>query len=235
MSIRNLLQTFIFVLGSSAALYGQSDRVPAGTDIPVRINDAIDARSPSDSRIYTAVVDRDVTDNSGRVVIRRGSDAELILRDLSQDTVVLDLESVTVDGRRYTVSTSTETITAEDSRKEGVGANKRTGKYVGGGAVLGSIIGAIAGGGKGAALGAAAGAGAGAAGQTVTRGGRIRVPAESLITFRLDRALMVGQADDGYTRDGRHYHRYGDDRNRNDDGRYDNDRNDTRRSRDRNP
>ena len=37
MSIRNLLQTFIVVLGSSAALYGQSDRVPAGTDIPVRI------------------------------------------------------------------------------------------------------------------------------------------------------------------------------------------------------
>jgi hypothetical protein len=226
MSIRNLLPTCTFVLGISLALYGQSDTVSAGTDIPVRINEAIDARSPSDSRIYTAVVDREVTDNSGRVIIRKGSNAELILRDLSQDTVVLDLESVAVDGRRYTVSTSPETITAEDSRKEGgVGANKRTGKYVGGGAVIGSIIGAIAGGGKGAAIGAAAGAGAGATGQTVTRGGAIRVPAESVITFRLDRPLRVGQADDGYMRDGRHYHRYGDD--------HFDDRNDTRRSRDR--
>jgi hypothetical protein len=226
MSIRNLLPTCTFVLGISLALYGQSDTVSAGTDIPVRINEAIDARSPSDSRIYTAVVDREVTDNSGRVIIRKGSDAELILRDLSQDTVVLDLESVTVDGRRYTVSTSPETITTEDSRKEGVGANKRTGKYVGGGAVIGSIIGAIAGDGKGAAIGAAAGAGAGATGQTVTRGGAIRVPAESVITFRLDRPLRVGQADDGYMRDGRHYHRYGDD--------HFDERNDTRRSRDRN-
>jgi len=204
-----LFNTPTFVLSLALSLYGQSDRVPAGTEIPVRINDAIDARSPSDSRIYTAVVDRDVTDNSGRVVIRRGSDAELILRDVAQDTVVLDLESVTVDGRRYTVDTSPETITADNSRKAGVGANQRTGKYVGAGAVIGSIIGAIAGGGKGAALGAAAGAGAGAVGQTVTRGGAIRVPSESLITFRLDRSLMVGRADDGFTREGRHYHRYG--------------------------
>jgi len=141
-------------------------------------------------------------------LIPSGSHAELILRDSTSHEIVLDLESIEVRGRRYVVNAETENVEARDG-KQGVGTNKRTGKYVGGGAILGSIIGAIAGGGKGAAIGAAAGAGAGAVGQTVTRGGNVRLPAESLITFRLDRALRVGGADDGYDRNGHHYHRYG--------------------------
>lgn len=198
----------------SLGAFAQSDRVPAGTDITVRTNDSIDAKHPTDSRIYTGVVDQDVRDSSGRVVIPRGSNAELIMRDVDRDTIVLDLESVQVNGQRYMVSTSDQAVSAESSGKEGVGANKRTGKYVGGGAVIGSIIGAIAGGGKGAAIGAATGAGAGAVGQTVTRGRSVRLPSESLITFRLDRPLMVGAADNGYMRNGRHYHSYDADRTR---------------------
>jgi outer membrane lipoprotein SlyB len=148
-------------------------------------------------------------DTSGRVVIPRGSDAELILRDASKNEIVLDLESVNVNGRRYVVNSAPETISSDGTNhKEGVGANKRTAKYVGGGALVGSIIGAIAGGGKGAAIGAATGAGAGAIGQTVTRGGSVRLPSESLVTFRLDQPMVVGAADSGFTRDGRHYHRY---------------------------
>jgi outer membrane lipoprotein SlyB len=208
--MRKYVQTAVLACSVAAGLYAQADRVPSGTEIEVRTNEAIDAKSPSDSRIYTAVVDRDVTDRSGRVAIPRGSNAELILRDSSSDQVVLDLESIDVNGQRYTVNSTPESVTADSSRdREGVGANKRTGKYVGGGAVIGSIIGAIAGGGKGAAIGAATGAGAGAVGQTVTRGGKVRVPAETLLTFRLDRGLTVGTADNGYTRDGRHYHRSG--------------------------
>jgi len=188
--------------------------VPAGTEIVVRTNETVDAKHPSDSRIYSAVVDRDVADRSGRVVIPRGSDAELIMRDASDTDIVLDLESVTVEGRRYAVNTASETVTSNENRKEGIGANERTGKYVGGGALIGSIIGAIAGGGKGAAIGAATGAGAGAIGQTVTRGGRVQLPSESLVTFRLNSPLTVGAADSGYMRDGRHYHRYDDTRSR---------------------
>ena len=124
-------------------------------------------------------------------MIPSGSNAELILRNSTRDEVLLDLESVDVHGQRYAVSTENESVQAGGSEKQGVGANRRTGKYVGGGAVIGSIIGAIAGGGKGAAIGAAAGAGAGAVGQTVTRGGNVRVPAESLITFRLEHPIAA--------------------------------------------
>ena len=76
----------------------------------------------------------------------------------------VDLESVTVNGRRYMVSAEAY----DKSRGSGLGKNKRTGEYVGGGAALGAIIGAIAGGGKGAAIGAAAGGGAGAGTQVLT-------------------------------------------------------------------
>jgi hypothetical protein len=206
--MRDLVRSAAILAAVGFSLSAQTDRIPTGTQIMVRTNESIDARHPSDSRIYRAVVDRDVLDRSGRVAIPRGSDAELIMRDASDSEVVVDLESVVVDGRRYTVDTSSETVTADNEKeREGVGVNKRTGKYVGGGAVIGSIIGAIAGGGKGAAIGAATGAGAGAIGQTVTRGGSVRLPAESQITFRLDRPLMVGPADDGFMRDGNHYHR----------------------------
>ncbi|HYP08193.1 MAG TPA: hypothetical protein VER03_18310 [Bryobacteraceae bacterium] len=212
--MRTIVQTAALTLGLGFCLSAQTDRVPAGSEIVVRTNDAIDARHPSDSRIYSGVVDRDVMDRSGRVVIPRGAEAELIARDVNdQKEIVVDLESVTVSGRRYVVDSQEQLVTAEGSgdRKEGVGANERTGKYVGGGALIGSIIGAIAGGGKGAAIGAATGAGAGAVGQTVTRGGAVRLPSESVLTFRLDRALRIGAADDGFSREGRHYHRYDND------------------------
>jgi hypothetical protein len=203
-----VLISFVLGIALAATLSAQSDTVRAGREIAIRTSESIDARSPSDSRIYRGVVERDVRSEDGRVMIPGGSNAELILRNSTRDEVVLDLESVDVHGQRYAVSTENESVQAGGSEKQGVGANRRTGKYVGGGAVIGSIIGAIAGGGKGAAIGAAAGAGAGAVGQTVTRGGNVRVPAESVITFRLDRDLRVGIRDDGYDRNGYHYHRY---------------------------
>jgi outer membrane lipoprotein SlyB len=72
--------------------------------------------------------------------------------------------------------------------------NKRTAEYSGGAAALGAIIGAIAGGGKGAAIGAGAGAGAGALTQVLTKGGSIRVPAETVLTFQLDKPVQIVQA-----------------------------------------
>jgi hypothetical protein len=70
---------------------------------------------------------------------------------------VLDLQSISVGGKQYRVSTTD----LQQKGKQGFGANKRTATFTGGGAALGAIIGAIAGGGKGAAIGAGAGAGAG--------------------------------------------------------------------------
>lgn len=179
-------------------------RIEPGTVIVVRTDRAIDSRR-SDGRVYTGMVDQDVRADNGRVAIRRGANVELIVRVAPDNDLNLDLESVTVDGQRYAIDAG-EHIDA--GRRDGVGANSRTAEHVGGGAILGSIIGAIAGGGKGAAVGAAAGAAAGAGTEIATRGREVRVPAESLLTFRLERPLVVGIADRGSDRDGYHYHDY---------------------------
>ena len=177
--------------------------IGAGTSISVRNNEPINVRS-SDGRVFSGVVNQDVIDENGSVAIPRGSFAELIVRDTQNRDLALDLESVAVNGQRYAVVTNAND--RDDGRRDGLGTNSRTGEFVGGGALVGAIIGAIAGGGKGAAIGAAAGAGAGAGTQLLTRGSTVRVPAESLLTFRLQQPLELAPADNGFTREGHHYH-----------------------------
>ena len=60
----------------------------------------------------------------------------------------------------------------------------------GGGAAIGGIVGALLGGAKGAAIGAGAGAGGGTVAQALTKG-NIRVEAETILTFKLDKPLRV--------------------------------------------
>jgi hypothetical protein len=104
--------------------------------------------------------------------------------------LVVDLKEVAIEGQEYALSTSE----ISQQGKDGLGANKRTAIYTGGGAALGAIIGAIAGGGKGAAIGAGAGGGGGALTQILTKGGSIRIPVETVLTFQLDKPLHVTAA-----------------------------------------
>jgi len=161
----------------------------AGTEIAVRTNERIDARNAVEEQTFSAQIEENVRDNDGSTVLPRGADARLVVRRLENNgDLILDVESITVEGRRYRVSTEDQEL---DSQRQGIGSNRRTGEFVGGGAVLGAIIGAIAGGGKGAAIGAGAGAGAGVLTQIITRGKEVHVPAESVIRFRLDRPLRL--------------------------------------------
>lgn len=82
----------------------------------------------------------------------------------------------------------------EQSSNSGIGKNRRTAKYVGGGAALGTLLGAIAGGGKGAAIGAVAGAAAGGTTQVLTKGKEVKIPAETTLRFRLDQPLTLKAA-----------------------------------------
>ena len=197
-------------LASAQRIYSGIDTgtIDAGTNVIVRTNERIYANA-SDGRVYSGVVEQDVKDRGGDIIVPRGSDVELIVRKLSDNDFVLDMDSVNIYGQRYGVEAESDVV---GRQKPGLGANKRTGEYVGTGAVLGAIVGAIAGGGKGAAIGAGAGAAAGA-GVAVTSGRTVEVPSESLLTFRLLEPLRAGVADRGYARNGLHYHHgYGADR-----------------------
>ena len=168
--------------------------IPAGASIRIRNNEAINSDAAKTGQIFSAVVAEDVKDSDGQVAIPKGSDAALVVRAVAgqgklqgQSELVLDVDSVTVSGRKYQM----ETVDLVEKGKEGVGTNKRTAIYAGGGSALGGIIGAIAGGGKGAAIGALSGAGAGTAAQAVTRGKAVKVASETVLTFKLEAPVRI--------------------------------------------
>jgi hypothetical protein len=112
-------------------------------------------------------VDQDVRDENGRIAIPRGATAELIVRVARDNDLVLDLESVVVNGQRYAVRTDTNRVQSQSDNS-----------------LVGSIVGAING----------------------TSGRAVRIPRDSIISFRLQRPLDMGVVDRGVDRDGNHYH-----------------------------
>jgi hypothetical protein len=164
--------------------------VPSGTQISVRNNQAIDSKTASAGQTFSAVVTADVLDDSGAVAIPRGSNATLVVREagagkIHANDLALELSSITIGG----VNRDVQTGILFKKGRDGVGANKRTAIFSGGGAAVGALIGGLAGGGKGAAIGAASGAGAGAGTQILTRGS-VKIPSESLMSFTLQAPLI---------------------------------------------
>jgi len=170
--------------------YGTYSTIPRGTQLAIRTNEVIDSKTATVGQVFSAVTYGDVLNSSGGVVIPKGSDVELVIRSTAGSDLVLDMDSLVVAGRRYVVSTGD----LEQKGGPGVGANRRTAEMVGGGAAVGAIIGAIVGGGKGAAIGAGVGAAGGAGVEVLTKGREVRVPAETVLNFRLDTDLRLQPA-----------------------------------------
>jgi len=175
------------------AVSGRSLEAPAGTELVVRTVETIDSRNVAADQAFSAIVEQEVTNSSGHVIVPKGSSAQLMIRQMSSGgatgspEMAVDIQSITVAGRRYLISTK-DLAVASDT---GIGKNKRTAEAIGGGAAVGGIIGAIAGGGKGAAIGVAVGAAGGAGAQVLTRGHDVSVPADTVLKFTLDRAATL--------------------------------------------
>jgi hypothetical protein len=174
---------------ASKTLYG-GIAIPAGADVSVRTIDSVDSERDRRGQTYRASIDQPVIVN-GQTVIPRGADAVIMLSDSQQSgkiegkaVLTLELRSITINGRTYDSTSSTV------SRESG-SRGSRSAKVIGGTAALGAIIGAIAGGGRGAAIGAGSGAAVGTAAQVVTSGQKVKVPAETLLTFTLQNSLEL--------------------------------------------
>jgi len=167
--------------------------VDQGTQMTVRLVDAIDSEKNQTGDTFKATLNAPLT-SDGEEVVPAGSDIAGHLVSVKsagkfagQSEVVMQLDSLTVGGKTYNLQT-------DQYRKTGSSRGKNTAEKVGGGAVIGSIIGALAGGGKGAAIGAAAGAGVGGGVQAATKSQQIKFPSETVLNFTLQAPVTVVQA-----------------------------------------
>jgi hypothetical protein len=172
---------------------GAPNEIPAGTRLDVRTNEAINS-GQGEGKAYNAQIEIDVVDPDGKILLPKGSPVELVVMETREKGGVrgaglrLGMRSVTVNSQTYLV------ISQELEKTTGLGRNRRTGEMVGGGAALGTVIGAASGGTRGAVLGGLAGAAAGALAQVLTAGKEVKIPAETLLQFRLDEPVQLRPA-----------------------------------------
>jgi hypothetical protein len=166
--------------------------LPVGTSIRVRLETALGSKISQPGEAFSANVADEVLSN-GEVIIPRGAradgtvvDAKPLGRFKGGAALSIRLDRVHTRWGSYAVATSSI------SRAE-KGKGKRSAGFIGGGAGLGALIGGIAGGGKGALIGGLAGGGAGTAGTAFTGNQQIVLPAESLLTFKLDHSVHITQ------------------------------------------
>ena len=169
----------------SAAPQQAEIAIPGGTAIHVRLNQTLDTRRNRAGDRFTASLAEPVMER-GRVLVPRGTifrghvtSSKASGRMKGRAELGLTLDSFEINGARHPVVTS---------RTGRVGARhkKRNLVLIGGGSGLGALIGGLAGGGKGALIGAGAGAGAGTAGAAASGKKEVTLPAETLLTFRLE-------------------------------------------------
>lgn len=164
--------------------------LPAGTHLSVRLDSELSSGTAQPGDAFHATVSDDVVIN-GQTIIARGARAEGTVTDAKalgkfKGGAVLALRLDRVQSEWGSVQVQTSSI---DRAEKGKG--KRTAGFVGGGAGLGALIGGLAGGGKGAAIGAIAGAGAGTAGSAFTGNHQIVLPAETLLSFKLQEPVHI--------------------------------------------
>jgi len=168
----------------------QKVTIEQGTQMTVRLIDSIDSQKNHVGDTFHATLNVSLS-AEGVEAIPAGTDITGHIVDLKsagkfegQSLVVLQLDSITANGRSYNLQT-------DQYWKEGSSRGKNTAEKVGGGATLGGIIGAIAGGGKGAAIGTAAGAGVGGGVQAAGKSEQIKLPSETVLNFTLQAPVTV--------------------------------------------
>lgn len=164
--------------------------IPAGTELRVRLDQALSTRSDRAGEAFTATL-ADPVVVAERTVVPKGTEFRGHVtgsgasgRLKGRAVIGVTLDSFDLKGKSYRIDTSS------DSRASS-GHKKRNGLLIGGGAGLGAALGAVAGGGAGALIGAGAGAAAGTAGAAATGKKNVGFPAETLLTFSLRAPVRI--------------------------------------------
>ena len=164
--------------------------LPRGTRLEVRLNQTINVKHVESGDRFTGTLAQPVVEGN-TVAVPSGSAAtgEILLahkrgRFKGKSVLALTLTRLDVNGTTYRIDTSNLARTKK-------GKGKRSAAFIGGGAGMGMLIGGLATGGVGLLVGGLAGGGAGALGAAFTGNGDLSIPAESVVTFRLQDALTL--------------------------------------------
>jgi hypothetical protein len=162
--------------------------IHAGSPITVRLIDPVNSEVDQLGQTYRASLDQPLL-IGGRVAVARGSDATLTLTSAQhaghfagRTVMTLELTELVVNGRTVQVATTNASVSsaARGGRSAGV---------IGGATALGAVVGGLAGGGRGAAIGSVSGVGAGTLAAGTLAGTKVKLPAETRITFSLREAI----------------------------------------------
>lgn len=164
--------------------------LPAGTRLQVRLSQTIDVKHAESGDRFTGILAEPVVEGN-TVAVPSGSAAagEVLVahrrgRFKGKSTIALTLTRLQVNGATYRIDTSNLSRTKK-------GKGRRSAAFIGGGAGMGMLIGGLATGGVGLLVGGLAGGGAGALGAAFTGNRDLSIPAESVVTFRLQDALTL--------------------------------------------
>jgi hypothetical protein len=164
--------------------------IPSGTVLKVRMIDGVDSETSQLGQTFQASLDDPIVVD-GQTVVPRGADIVAKLVEDKQSgkisgrtELTLDLVSMRVTGKMIDLTTQ-EVTTSSGSR------GAKSAKVIGGAAAVGAVLGGILGGGRGAAIGATSGAGAGGAVQVLTKGQRVKIPAETRLSFTLQNSVSI--------------------------------------------
>lgn len=164
--------------------------LPRGTRLQVRLNQTIDVKhSASGDRFSGVLAEPIVQGNTVAVPSGSAASGEVLVAHKrghfkGKSVLALTLTRLEVNGAVYRIDTSNLARTKK-------GKGKRSAAFIGGGAGMGMLIGGLATGGVGLLVGGLAGGGAGALGAAFTGNGDLSIPAESVVTFRLQDALTL--------------------------------------------
>jgi len=164
--------------------------VPDGTVLRIRVNQRISVKTSHAGDAFDGTIVSPVAVNGVEVIpagsIARGRVVASHKRGHFKGRSVLELTLVGLDvnGRHYRLDTGTVVRTKK-------GKGKRTAAFIGGGTGVGMLIGGVASGGVGLLIGGLSGAGAGTLGAAFTGNKDIDIPAETVMSFRLDQPIRL--------------------------------------------
>jgi hypothetical protein len=164
--------------------------LPRGTRLQVRLNQTINVKHVESGDRFTGTLAEPVVEGN-TVAVPAGSTAtgEILVAHQrgmfkGRSVMALTLTRLDVNGTEYRV----DTANLSRSKK---GKGRRSAAFIGGGAGMGMLIGGVATGGVGLLVGGLAGGGAGALGAAFTGNRDLSIPAESVVSFRLQNELTL--------------------------------------------